>query len=89
MDRALDQVKQTGLYMQACIKWASLDPAQRDWPAFKNHFTDAYETRLESGPTAAAAGYHGAAAVVGDDDDSLGSIVGSISQMQLANNANA
>ena len=89
VDRALDQIKQTGLYMTACIEWKAMDEAVRDWPAFKDHFTEAYETRLDSGPTAGTAGYHGAANVVDGDDDSHGSIVGSISQMQLANNANA
>ena len=89
VDRALDQIKQTGLYMTACIEWRAIDEMLRDWPTFKDHFTEAYETRLDSGPTAGTAGFHGAANVIDGNDDSLGSIVGSISQMQLANNANA
>ncbi len=38
-DRALGQVKQTGLYQQACIKWRTVNP--KDWNTFKNHVTEA------------------------------------------------
>ena len=69
-DRALDRVKLTGMYQQACIEWCAVNP--KDWNTFKNHFTKAYKTRLESDPTEGAAGYHGAANVVDNDNDSIG-----------------
>ena len=61
---------------------------RKNWNKFKEVFVQAYELRLDSGPTAGAAGYHGAANTIADNDDSLGSIEGSINQLQMANNAN-
>ena len=84
--RDLNQIKQTGLCLQACIKWRSVDPAYQYLPHFKDHFTKAYQTRLQSGPMTGTAGFHGAANIEADKDDSLGIIMDSISWMQLANN---
>ena len=75
--------------MNAVEKWNALPQQDKNWNNFKQVFVQAYELRLDSGPTAGAAGYHGAANTIADDDDSLGSIVGSLNQMQMANNANA
>ena len=75
--------------MNAVEKWNALPQQEQTWAKFKEVFVQAYELRLDSGPTAATAGYHGAANAVADDNDSLGSIVGSINQLQMANNANA
>ena len=44
--------------------------------------------RLDSGPTAAGAGCHGATLTYGTNNDNLSSIVGLITQMQMANNTN-
>ena len=76
--------------MNAVKKWNALPQQEKTWDKFKDVFIEAYELRLDSGPTTGAAGYHGATNTVADnDDDSLGSIVRSISQMQITNNANA
>ena len=88
LDRALDNIKKTGLFIMAVVEWNGFDPANKTWNEFKAHFTEAYEARLDSGPTAATAGYHGTAMASTEDDDSLGSIAGSLAQMQMANNAN-
>lgn len=62
----------------------------KHWPSFKDYFVEAYALRLDSGSRADVAGHHGAAAVVDvSDNDSMGSIIGSISQMRVAANANA
>ena len=53
----------------------------------KAHFTASYDAHLESVPTTNTAGYHGAEAAH-SNDDSLGSIRNSITQMNMANNAN-
>ena len=93
LDKGLDNVKKTGLFITAVVEWNGFDELNKTWNEFKAHFTEAYEARLDSGPTAATAGYHGAAntnALANDDDDnSLGSIAGSLAQMQMASNANA
>ena len=87
IDRALDNVKQTGLYLTAVMEWNGLNPARKLWNDFKHHFVAVYELRLGSGPTAGAAGYYDAVAAL-SNNDSLGSISGSLAQMQMANNAN-
>ena len=91
LDKGLDNVKKTGLFITAVVEWNGFNDLNKSWNEFKAHFTEAYEARLDSGPTAATAGYHGAANALAndDDDDSLGSIAGSLAQMQMANNANA
>ena len=67
-----------------------VDEMNKHWPSFNDYFVEAYGLRLDSGSRANVAGHHGAAAVVGvNDNDSMGSIIGSISQMQMAANANA
>ena len=81
IDRALTSIKQTGLYMTAVEKWNALPQQEKNWNKFKEVFVEAYELRLDSGPTAGAAGYHGAANTIANDNDSLGSIVGSINQL--------
>ena len=88
LDKGLGNLKKTGLFITAVVEWNGFDPLNKTWNNFKAHFTEAYEARLDSGPTAATAGYHGAAIAPVDYDDSLGSIVGSLAQMQMANNAN-
>ena len=77
IDRALDNVKQTGLYMTAIQDWNALPQQEKTWNKFKEVFIEAYELRLDSGPTAGAAGYHGAANTM-SDEDSLRSVIGSI-----------
>ena len=77
----LDNIKRTG------IGWNQLDDAVETWRNFKLPFIEAYGARLDSDPTTAVAGYHGAATML-KGDNSLGSNASSISQMQLANNAN-
>jgi hypothetical protein len=90
LDKGLDNIKKTGLFITAVVEWNGFDDANKSWNEFKAHFTEAFEAHLDSGPTAATAGYHGAANVLAnnDNDDSLGSIAGSLAQMQMANNAN-
>ena len=75
--------------MTAVKKWNALPKKDKNWKIFKEVFVEAYKLRLDSGPTAGAAGYHGLANTITDNKDSLRSIVGSITQMQMANNANA
>ena len=89
LDKGLDNIKKTGIFITAIVEWNGFDDADKSWNNFKAHFTEAFAARLDSGPTAATAGYHGAAmALAEDDDSSLGSIAGSLAQMQMANNAN-
>ena len=60
----------------------------KNYRNLKQHSVKAYDTHLQSGPTANTAGYHGAAATTAlSDDDSLESLSNSIAQMQMANNA--
>lgn len=80
IDKLLDNVKQTGLYMTVVQDWNALPQQDKTWDKFKELFIEAYELRLDSGQTAGAAGYHGAVNTM-SDDDSLGSIAGSIAQM--------
>ena len=87
LDRGLDNLKKTGLFITAVVEWNGFDPLNKTWNNFKSHITEAYKARLDSGPTAEAAGYHGAAMAL-SDDNSLGSIAGSLAQMQMTNNAN-
>ena len=91
MDRALDQVKLTGLYQQACIEWRGFNPANQDWSTFRNHFNKVYKGRLDTGIATGASGHPGAANVETDNDNNLDTVVNvnSISCMQLANNTNA
>ena len=88
INRVLDGVKQTGLYTIAVQVWSGVPQQDKTWATFEELFVKAYELRLDSSPIARAAGYHGAAHTL-SNDDSLGSITGSIAQMQMANNANA
>ena len=88
LDRALDNIKQTGLYMMAFMDWNRYDPANKTWEISKAHFVQAYELRLNSGPMSGAAVYLGATAAY-SNDDSLGNSSGSLAQMQVANNVNA
>ena len=89
LDKGLDNVKKTGIFITAIVEWNGFVDADKSWNNFKAHFAEAFAARLDSGPTAATAGYHGAAmALAEDDDSSLGSLAGSLAQMQMANNAN-
>lgn len=76
LDTGLDNVKKTGLFITAVVEWNGFDPGNKSWYEFKAHFTEGYEARLDSGPTAATTGYHGAAMALADDNNSLGSIAG-------------
>ena len=87
LDQALDKIKKTGLFTNSVTEWNARDPNDKIWRNMNAHFITACDTHLESGPTANTAGYHGAAAAL-SDDDSLGSITNSITQMNMANNAN-
>ena len=87
LNQALDKIKKTGLFIQNIVTWNVLPPSEKKWVNFKTHFTQAYDTHLESGPTAGDAEYHGTAAAL-SDDDSIGSIFNSIAQMNMTNNAN-
>ena len=73
--------------MTAVQDWNALLQQEKTWNKFKELFIEAYELRLDSGPTAGAAGYHGAANTI-SNNDSLGGIARSIAQMQMASNAN-
>ena len=89
IDKALRAIQATGVYSIAILEWNAFDENNKTWPEFKAHFSEAYEVQLQSG---AGTGnpYHGASnAVEAEDDDSIGSITQSITNMQLANNANA
>ena len=57
--------------MSIVEKWNALPKQEKTWNKFKEVFIEAYELRLDSGPTAAAAGYHRAANTVAENDDSL------------------
>ena len=90
IDKAITSVQLTGLYPTALLEWNAFDVPNQTWPMLKAHFTEAYDLLLTTGGgTAAQAGYHGANNTCDDDDDSLASINTSITNMQLANNANA
>ena len=67
--------------MTAVQNWNTLPQQEKNWNKFKEVFIKAYKLRLDSGPMAGAAGYHGAANTIAANNDSLGSIVGSINQM--------
>ena len=56
-------------------------------PRFKQLFVKVYELDLSSNLTVEASGYHGAINMM-NNNDSLGSIGGSIAQIQMANDGN-
>ena len=76
--------------MLAILKWNGLDPANKTWPDFKAHFSEAYDTYLRSGAgTVNINGYHGMANATDiADNDSISSIRESFSTVQVASNAN-
>ena len=62
IDHALTTINQTGLYKTACMEWEALSEVKKTWPNLKNHYVEAYESRLQSGSgTVTQHGYHGAA----------------------------
>ena len=62
LDKALDKVKTTGLFITTVVALNDLNDADKTWNNFKVHFTKAYKVHLNSSPTTGAAGYHGPAA---------------------------
>jgi len=90
IDKAVTGVQLTGLYPTVLLEWNGFDDANQTWPELKSHFTEAYNLLISSGGgTAAAAGYHGANNANEADDDSFNSIQASLTNIQMANNANA
>ena len=87
LEQALDKIKKMGLFTNSVKEWNTRNPNDKNWRNMKTHFIRACDAHLESGPTTNTAGYHGAAATL-SDDNSLGSITNSITQMNMANNAN-
>ena len=87
IDKALIAIQSTGLFEIAVLEWNGFDAMNQTWPEFKEHFAEAYDSRLASGAgTASQNGYHNAYNAV--DDDSIGSIKESLAGLQMANNAN-
>ena len=90
VDKAVTSVQLTGLYPTALLEWNGFAEDNKTWPEMKSHFTEAYDLLLTTGGgTAGAAGYHGANYTADNDDDSMTSITASITNMHIANNANA
>lgn len=90
IDKAVTSVQLTGLYPTALLEWNGFTEENKTWPGLKTHFTEAYDLLLTTGGgTTGAAGYQGANHTTEDDDDSITSITASITNMHIANNANA
>ena len=71
IDKALIAIQSTGLFEIAVLEWNGFDAMNQTWPEFKEHFAEAYDSRLASGAgTASQSGYHNAYNAV--DDDSIG-----------------
>ena len=70
INQELNALKKTGAFSTACIEWVGADPVDKTHAAFKVHFCEADESRLQAGlGTANDHGYHGAANAM--DDDSI------------------
>ena len=90
INKAVTGVQLTGLYPTALLEWNGFDDDNQTWPELKSHFTKAYDLLISSGGgTAAEAAYHGANKATEEDDDSFNSIQASLTNIQMANNANA
>ena len=91
INKAKSAVQRSGLYSTAMLKWNAANTVNQTWPEFKQHFVEAYDNRMRTGAgTMGDEGYHGAANVDGGDypdDDSLQSIMQSVQNMHLSNNA--
>ena len=71
----------TRFFIQVFVVWNACAINNKTWSNFKIHFTEAYDTHLESVPAPGAAGYHDAAAAL-SDDDSISSVTNSITLIQ-------
>ena len=89
IEKAITSIQRTGLYSMVIMEWKAFTNEDKTWPEFKAHFSEDYETRLQSGTTVGNP-YHGAAkAFAGGDEDSNETITQRMANMHHASNINA
>ena len=66
--KALSAIQITGLYPTAILEYQAFPTKKKNWAEFKNHFSEAYMVRLQSGQSGGNP-YHGAANAYENDDN--------------------
>ena len=88
IDKSIIAIQRTGLYEIALVEWSGFADENKTWQQLKLHFEEAYEQRLASWQGTASSHGYVINMAAKDDDDSITMIQESLTNINMANNAN-